>query len=177
VRRVDLAHIIRAVSTQTRDLNVVIFGSQAILGSFDETELPQVLVVSREADVTFLDDPHNIKSDSVEGAIGEESSFDRLHGYYASGVSISTADLPTGWQQRLVEFRGPSTAPGTGWCLEPHDLALAKLSAGREKDMPYVAALIDAGLVSVATLRERLTSMPISGVGKRRIATWLDIWD
>jgi hypothetical protein len=30
-------------------------------------------------------------------------------------------------------------------CLEPHDLAAAKLAAGREKDYEFVTALLEPG--------------------------------
>ena len=29
-----------------------------------------------------------------------------------------------------------------GWCLEPHDLAVSKLAAGREKDMAFVEVMV-----------------------------------
>ena len=43
-----------------------------------------------------------------------------------------------------------------GWCLEPHDLAIAKFVAGREKDMAFNAALIRHGMVHGSVLLERL---------------------
>jgi hypothetical protein len=36
------------------------------------------------------------KADKVDGAIGELSTFHETSGYYAQGVSVSTAILPSG---------------------------------------------------------------------------------
>lgn len=47
-----------------------------------------------EVDITFFHDPDDTKSDQVDGAIGELSAFHETYGYYAQGVSITTATLP-----------------------------------------------------------------------------------
>jgi hypothetical protein len=47
-----------------------------------------------------------------------------------------------------------------GWCLEVHDLAAAKLAAGRPKDFDYVKAMVQEKLVSVEVIRERLGLTP-----------------
>ncbi|HLR28602.1 MAG TPA: hypothetical protein VK086_07920 [Ruania sp.] len=44
--------------------------------------------------------------------------------------------------------------------LEPHDLAIAKIGASREKDLGFVNALIRADLLSLATLRQRCALVP-----------------
>jgi hypothetical protein len=40
VKRSELAHILRAASDVTNDLEILVIGSQAILASFDEAEMP-----------------------------------------------------------------------------------------------------------------------------------------
>lgn len=57
------------------DPDVLVLGSQSILGSFDEDDLPAPTTASREADISFLNDPDRQKADQVEGAIGELSAF------------------------------------------------------------------------------------------------------
>jgi hypothetical protein len=47
-----------------------------------------------------------------------------------------------------------------GWCLEPHDLAVSKLAAGREEDFDFVGALGDAGLLDLEVVRARLAVVP-----------------
>lgn len=57
----------------------------------------------------------------------------------------------------------------TGWCLERHDLCVAKLVALREKDTNFVAALIEARLVDPEVIHGRLehldpnTGQPLTG--------------
>lgn len=173
MKREELAHLLRAASHIAGDNNVVVIGSQAILGTFDESELPDRATMSREADFTFWDDADESKSDAVDGAIGEESQFDDTFAYYAQGVSITTAILPEGWGERLVEFRVASSEPAIGWCLEPHDLALSKLAVHREKDYEFVSALLDEGLLDAEIMTARLPSMDIPSASRNRISAWI----
>lgn len=58
----------------TQDPEVLVMGSQAVLGPWDEDELPPEATSSMEADIAFLDDgPDRKKVDMVDGAIGELS--------------------------------------------------------------------------------------------------------
>ena len=72
--------------------------------------------------------------------------------------------LPEDWEARLVEVPTPA---GTGLCLEPHDLVVAKYVAGREKDRDYVRAAARHRLVEQTTLLERLEGTPIKDERRR----------
>jgi len=161
VNRRQLEHLLVTASQIADREDIVVIGSQAILGSFDESELPERVTMSREADFAFWDDESDAIADRVDGQIGEMSPFDELNGYYAQGVSIHTAVLPSGWEERLVRYE---TADGraTGWCLDPHDLALSKLAAHRGKDKDFVRALIEAGLLDIDLLDERVIHLQAS---------------
>lgn len=74
MRREQLAHILRAAARITTDGDILVIGSQAILGSFDEDQLPVEAWRSVEADVPFFNDPSDIKSDQVDGASGKTPS-------------------------------------------------------------------------------------------------------
>jgi len=87
LKRSELAHILRAASRIADETDIVVFGSQSILGSFDEDDLPDAAVGSVEADVTFWSDARDEKADMVDGAIGEGSDSRQMYGYYAQGVS------------------------------------------------------------------------------------------
>jgi hypothetical protein len=50
-----------------------------------------------------------------------------------------------------------------GSCIEAHDLAIAKLVAGREKDLEYVAVLGHHGMVQRDLLLERLAKTAVVG--------------
>jgi hypothetical protein len=136
VRREHLEHVLRAASQIAEDPDVLVIGSQSILGAIDEDLLPSEATASIEVDVAFFDDPNDRKADQIDGAIGELSAFHETFGYYAQGVSVTTAVLPEGWRDRLVLVQTASTAPGRGHLLDPHDCVVSKLVAGRERTMP-----------------------------------------
>ncbi|GAA4422662.1 hypothetical protein GCM10023169_17370 [Georgenia halophila] len=177
MNRQQLAHILRASCDITGDKDVLVIGSQSILGSHDEDELPVEATASIEADIAFLDDLDRGKADDVEGAIGEFSTFQATHGIYAEGVHLETAVLPDGWRNRLVSWDLVSSAPAEPHFLEAHDLAVSKLAAGRDKDKAFVDALIRHALLDVQTLRERNDLLAGDHqVHKNRIRTFLDLY-
>lgn len=155
--RADLEHIIRASCEVLGQDQVIVIGSQAILGTYGEYELPEQAVYSEEADILPMQDGQNEEqADQLSGTIGEFSPFHETHGYYAHGVSRRTALLPIGWEERLIPIRNENTRYRIGWCLEPHDLCCAKLLANREKDRDFVSSLIEHNMVSTSTIRERV---------------------
>ncbi|MCA1672046.1 MAG: hypothetical protein LC799_07535, partial [Actinobacteria bacterium] len=117
------------------------------------------------------------KSDQVDGAIGELSAFHETYGYYAQGVSITTAILPRGWQSRLVVLDSTGTAPGRGHCLDPHDCVVAKLVAGREKDFAFAEALIRERLIDPKILSDRVEGLDgAHPLALQRIINWLKLF-
>ena len=70
--------------------------------------------------------------------------------------------LPSGWTERLVRVEGPLTAGAVGWCLEPHDLAISKLIAGRDKDVDYVSVLVRERMVDPSEIENRLDTVSIT---------------
>lgn len=152
--REQLEHVIRAASTIAGDDDLVIIGSQAVLGQFPDA--PEALLVSVEADVYPMHHPD--RADLIDGSIGEGSPFHSTFGYYAQGVGERTAVLPSGWRERVVPIRGPGTRGATGWALEIHDLLISKLVAGRQKDLAFAAEAIRHGLARADVLRERLAA-------------------
>jgi hypothetical protein len=152
MRRSDLEHLIRAAGKIAGERELVIIGSQAVLGQFPEA--PAALLRSMEADLYPLSRPE--LADKVDGAIGEGSKFHQTHGYYAQGVGPDTAILPKGWKQRLVRIENPNTGGIAGLCLEVHDLAISKYVAGREKDREFTRALVHHEMTDKETLLARL---------------------
>lgn len=156
--RSELEHVIRAAGAIAADREIVVIGSQAILGEYPGA--PTALLGSMEADLFPLNHPE--RADKIEGAIGEGSRFHEEFGYYAQAVSESTATLPKGWRRRLVRIDNPNTAGIAGLCLEAHDLAISKYVAGREKDLAFTAALARHGLVGKKKLLERLAQTTLA---------------
>ena len=74
MNRVQLAHVLRAAADVAGDGRIPVIGSQAILATYDAAELPEGVTLSMEADVAFLEDDGEVKSDLVDGAIGDASS-------------------------------------------------------------------------------------------------------
>jgi len=174
--RNELAHILRSASRIVGEQDIVVIGSQSILGSFTDSELPDPAIASIEADLAFLDDPDHEKADKVDGAIGEDSQFHATFGYYGQGVSVTTALLPAGWRDRVVVFDNADTQPGRGLCLDPHDLVVSKLAAGREKDFEFAAALLLAGLIDADVLSERAETLDTVPAVRRRVAEWIKVF-
>jgi len=90
MNRVQLEHVIRAAATIAEDDEIIVIGSQAILGQFPDA--PAELCLSVEADVYTKNRPE--RSDLVDGSIGEGSPFHETFGSDALGVDRTLADGP-----------------------------------------------------------------------------------
>jgi hypothetical protein len=165
VKRAELEHLIRAAADIADDDEIIVIGSQSVLAQFPQA--PEALLVSVEADVFPKNKP--ARWDLIDGTIGEGSPFHAAFGYYAQGVDEATAVLPAGWKTRLVPIRNENTRGATGWCLEVHDLAIAKYIAGREKDLRFLREAVRHGLLKKATLLERLAEAPITEAQGNRL--------
>ncbi len=157
MRRAELEHVLRAAAAVTEDADIVVVGSQAILGQFPDA--PEALLVSREADVYPRNRPE--LTDEIDGSLGDGSYFDSTFGYYAHAVGPETATLPAGWEERLIRVSNENTGGATGWCLEVHDLLLSKCAAGRERDWEFAEEALRQGLADSAELRRRLRDLPL----------------
>jgi hypothetical protein len=154
MKRSQLEHILRASSAITGADEIVVIGSESLLGQYPDPA-PE-LSRSIEADVFTFRSPRD--AELIDGSIGEGSPFHQTFGYYAHGVGEETATLPGGWKERLIRLRTSATGGATGLCLEAHDLAVSKLVAGRPKDFAYVAAMLRHGLGRIDELRARLAT-------------------
>jgi len=170
MKRHEIEHILRAASGITGQPDIVVVGSQAILGQFPEA--PGELLVSMEADVFPRGRPD--LSIQIDGAIGERSLFHETFGYYAHGVDESTATLSEGWRERLVPVRNENTGGATGWCLEVHDLAVSKLVAGREKDIDFVRSLFKHRLADPQRIEVLIRNLATSAEVRERTRARLD---
>lgn len=154
---------------------MLVVGSQSVLGTYGEFELPEEATYSEEADVfPLFDDTDATLSTQIDGVMGEMSKFHETHGFYAQGVDRRTALLSAGWERRLVPIRNENTRYNTGWCLDVHDMCAAKLLANREKDRTFVRALIEEDLVLASTIRERVEATEVDPARKEIALVWLD---
>jgi hypothetical protein len=161
--RSELEHLIRAAGAIAADDQIVVIGSQSVLGQFPDA--PATLLASMEADLYPRNKPD--RAELVDGAIGEGSYFHQQFGYYAQGVGPETAVLPRGWQRRLMPIKNPNTGGVEGLCLDVHDLAISKYVAGRDKDLAFTRELAHRGFTKKAVLLDRLTSTKLDARLKR----------
>jgi hypothetical protein len=153
--RLQLEHLIRAAADIADDTDIVVIGSQAVLGQFPDA--PASMRVSMEADLFPLHFPE--RSDLIDGSIGELSPFHSAYHYYAQGVSEHTAILPEGWKARLIVIQNANTRQARGLCLEIHDLLASKAFAGREKDIDFIAEAAKHRLADRRTLLSRIAAV------------------
>lgn len=183
MRRDQLEHAIRAACQITNQSEVIVIGSQAILGTYPEYELPHLATRSLEVDILPITDDNDVTielADLIVGAAGELSPFEELHGFSIDGVDLTTAALPENWRDRLVKVQNANTAAPSGhpqfigWCLDKEDLCVAKLCAFRPKDRDFVDALLQEQLVDLAVIADRLTTVdPRYTSAINNAASWL----
>jgi hypothetical protein len=163
-RQVD--HVLRAAGRITGEKQFIIIGSQSLHGKYPD--LADDILRSFEVDIIAKGDPSRTEWLNV---IGQDSHFHEQFGYYADPVDESTAVLPKGWKARLVNLPEGETDGVRGLCLDPHDLALAKYAAGRDKDLIFTRELVSRGLVARDRLEKLLDDTPVSQEVRERIRT------
>jgi len=161
MRKEEFDHTIRAAGSILGEDELLVIGSQAV-HAWIGGDLPPEAALSVESDIVAFDDESGEKADLIDGSIGGASMFHQTFGYYAQGVSAATAILPNGWRKRLVRYETPATNGVAAWCLEAHDLWIAKAVAGRPKDSGFCRALLDRGIVDASLLSRRLKQPPTS---------------
>lgn len=161
----ELGRAIKAACAYLDEPQVIVFGSQSILGSYDTSELPAATFVSREVNILPLmgiTDPPSVEDKQLllDAQLSEDAPFHDHHGFYVEGTPKDVVALPTNWENRLVHFTvDDGLSPlyeRTGLCLDPIDLCASKALAGREKDREFVAALMTKNLVDAEQILDRI---------------------
>lgn len=162
MKKTEFEEALRLVGEIARDRDLIVFRSQAIHGLLEKA--PAVCVISAEVDVYPKN--HYQAVPLIIGKLGRRSAFATKSKYYVDCVSPDLATLPDGWTARLVPFKSRNTGGVTGWCLEIHDLCLAKLAAGRPKDLRYIRALLRHKFARMEIIDSRLDDMPVTPAGR-----------
>jgi len=171
MRRRELQHVILEVGRRFNLKEVFIIGSAAILATMPEP--PEgALTMTRDVDIIPPGDDDGRLADQISFVLGEASPFDEEYGYHAQGVSFKTPRYaPRNWQSRTIDLR---IDVYVGRCMEPNDLVLSKLGAGREKDLDFAQAAARLNLIDQEILLERLKTVRTpeehAGLIARRIA-------
>ena len=161
-RQVD--HTLRAAGNITGEKQFVIIGSQSLHGKYPD--VADEILTSFEVDLIAT---KNTDRTQWLNVIGIESPFHQTYGYYVDPVDGKTPILPKGWKGRLVNLPPGDTGGVKGLCLEPHDLAIAKYAASREKDLIFTRELARRGITSKARLLSLLDRTAIDAALRARI--------
>jgi hypothetical protein len=169
MKKREVDHVLRAAGRITGEKQFIIIGSQSLHGKFPD--LPDDLVKSFEVDL--MASKHADRTEWLN-VIGLYSPFHDSFGYYADPVDHKTATLPKGWKSRLVNLPDGDTEGVRGLCLDPHDLAIAKYVARREKNIVFTRELAGRGIVSRDRLLALLERTPVSAETRQRIRAHID---
>jgi hypothetical protein len=164
MKKQQVDHVLRAAGRITGEKQFIIIGSQSLHGKFPD--VADDILRSAEVDLMAKRDPS--RSEWLN-AIGQDSKFHEEFGYYADPVDESTATLPKGWKGRLVNLPPGDTDGVAGLCLDPHDLAIAKYVAAREKDVIFTRELAGRRITSNERLLELLDQTAVSEEVRQRI--------
>lgn len=155
----QLMHLLQVAKALAPDRRIVVFGSMSVVVRYptlaEETDLYR-----NTLDADFIPEPWSEElGQFMNDTMGKESPFRDYNGYYADIVRPAAFDqFPPGFQDRLVPIEGFENT----FALEIHDMAVAKLWAGRPKDVRLLSALIHLGKLDVETLRKRLWDTPMA---------------
>ena len=161
-RHID--QVLRAAGALTGEKEFVIVGSQALHGRVPN--VPETLVRSAEVDLLATKSADRL---AWLNALGQGSPFHEQNGYYADPVDETTVKLPRGWRSRLIELPKGEASDIRGACLDPHDLAISKYVARREKDLQFTKALARRGYTSKRRLLDLLKATPVAEETRERI--------
>jgi hypothetical protein len=168
MKKQQVDHVLRAAGRITGEKQFIIIGSQSLHGK--HPDLADDIVRSAEVELIAKRDASRAEWLNV---IGQESKFHEQFGYYADPVDETTATLPKGWKGRLVNLPAGDTEGVRGLCLDPHDLAIAKYVARREKDLTFTRELVRRGIVSQERLLSLLDQTPVDEETRDRIRTYI----
>jgi hypothetical protein len=159
----QLEHAIRAACSVLNTPEIYVVGSQSILGKYPKVS--GVISDSLEADLLpIIEIIPNIKSeqeaaDVINANFGYGSEFQRTHKFEIEGVVRIDLILPKNWKERTITVCNENTCGKKGHCLEPHDMAVAKLAAGRDKDKNAILNLIKQGIIKIPVLKKRINTL------------------
>lgn len=119
--RKELEEATRHATRVTQQREVLIIGSQAILGSYDEGQLPERATLSEVAIAPITYDKDYTLATIIDAELGEWS---QDHGLDIQGANVTMAVLPNGWEALTVQVapNGPGGDRGRYFgcfCLHP----------------------------------------------------------
>lgn len=149
----QIGRLLKEAKNITKHDEYVIIGSLSILGY--EPHPPQQMIMSIDVDMYIKNDPS--RTSDLHEKLGQGSEFENTNGYYADPVSPKLASLPEGWQNRLIEYHFGDVK---AFFLDPDDAAVSKYVRGDERDLRWIHAGLEAGILKIKTIEQRIGSAP-----------------
>jgi hypothetical protein len=168
MKKQQLDRVLRAAGRITGEKQFVIIGSQSLHGR--HPDVADSIILSAEADLIAT---HNADRTEWLNAIGALSPFHESFGYYADPVDEKSATLPSGWKTRLVTLPPGDTEGVAGLCLEPHDLAMSKYVARRDKDRVFTRELARRRIVQRKKLLALVEKTDVGDEVRERIRQYI----
>jgi len=130
-----MATVARAIAGPRK---LIVFGSASLFGTFPAAD-DALELLRRSQDADFILLPFDDATGrTLNDAIGGDAAFAAQFGYHADIVRpMITENFPPDFESRLVPLDGCTDV----FCLDPHDMAVAKLRVGRPKDITLLAEL------------------------------------
>lgn len=152
----DLKVALEAAAGAYKRERFVIVGSAAILATHPDA--PSFLRLSADIDMFPIRKLETTDFQSGDEQVGQASAFELEHDFYIERLGDWTMlSQPEGWFERCVKYSTEAEVAGEivtvdGYCLQPLDLAYNKLEAGRDKDLNFVAGLLEEKIISLSDL-------------------------
>lgn len=154
----SLKHLADNVSALAPGAEVIVFGSSSALCS--HPELPDVTDSYQQTlDADFIIDPWDeALARMLSETLGKDSEFFAQFKYYADIIRPAAFDcFPPDFRDRLVPLEGCPRV----FALDPHDMAVAKLFAGRPKDVRLLGFLLATMRLDEQKVRKLLWDTPM----------------
>ena len=158
MNRASLEELLRAAAEMVEFERICIIGSASLLVDYPSLgEQGQPLAASLDADFVLLPEDAE-KARILLARLGRGRTFASEKGFHADILRPDITELfPPGWEERLEPMPGFDGV----FFLEAADLAVAKLHAGRPKDVEVLVHLLKEGLLDADVVRARLDATPL----------------
>lgn len=153
-----LKHLANSAAALAPDSTIVVFGSASAFATYPELGI-ECELYQQTKDADFIFEPWELSlGKALNNAVGKESLFYDHFGYYADIISPAAFDnFPPDFRDRLVPLEGCPRV----FALDPHDMAVAKLFAGRPKDIRLLVFLLKTNRLDEAKVRRLLWNTPM----------------
>jgi hypothetical protein len=153
-----LRHLASSAAALAPDSTIVVFGSASVFATYPELGV-ECELYQQTKDADFIFEPwEQSLGKALNSAVGKESLFYDHFGYYADIISPAAFDcFPPDFRDRLVPLEGCPRV----FALDPHDMAVAKLFAGRPKDVRLLAFLLGTKRLDEQKVRRLLWNTPM----------------